>query len=160
MIAVFVRHGERADDLDPEDPPLTAEGERAAREAGAWIANKGLHPSVILRTRTLRTAQTAAALVAGWEAATGARLDAPELSRRGLPSEPSRFAALLSELHLAGRGPCAVLVGHVFTQSMVESDFGGWQFRVPDKNRGAAFLVEVVDTAWTVTAAYPGRPTA
>ena len=83
-----------------------------------------------------------------------------ELTRRGLPSEPARFAALLSELHLAGRGPCAVLVGHIFTQAMVESDFGGWKFHVPSANRGAAFLVEVVDSAWTVTAAYPGRPPA
>lgn len=158
MVALFVRHGERADNLDADDPPITASGELAGREAGAWIAGQGLVPSLVVRTRTLRTAQTAAALVAGWEAATGRPLGAAELSRRGLPSEPSRWAALLSELHLLGHTRCVVLVGHVFTQSLVEQDCGGARFRVPGHNRGAAFRLEVVDHDWTVVAAYPGRP--
>lgn len=157
MRAVFVRHGEKYEN-GPDDMGLTHAGKVAATGVGTWLAAQGIDLTHVVRTTTLRTTETTEALIAGWQAATG-RDKTPQVTiRNGLPTHPDKWSRLLSELHLAGAGPDVVLVGHIYTQYLVENTFGGRDFRVPTNNRGAAFLLEVVGQEWRVTSAYQGAP--
>jgi phosphohistidine phosphatase len=97
----LVRHA-KAEDGEPDElRPLTAEGRRAARELGEWLASEGIRPDAVLTSPLLRARQTGAELarLAGLEAEPDERL-AP-----GATAEDVKAAA-------DGRGETVVVVGH------------------------------------------------
>ena len=156
MRICFVRHGERHDDADPSDPPLTEAGQNMARFAGRWLAQFGVAPTLILRTRTLRTAETTQALISGWEEFTKGSCAAPVVTREGLPTSPDRFAKLTNDLHSTHGAGDWVWVGHHPTQDFFERLPGAREAVSARGNFGAIYVAEVVASDWRVTAGWRG----
>ena len=55
----IARHGEAAPGADDHERPLTAYGEREARQTGAWLHSQGIRPDAIASSTAIRARSTA-----------------------------------------------------------------------------------------------------
>ncbi|HYI98655.1 MAG TPA: histidine phosphatase family protein [Thermoleophilaceae bacterium] len=114
----LLRHGEAEDGSPDEARPLTADGERQAREAGAALAVLGVELDACLTSPKVRARDTAALAC---EALAIEPRD--EQALRGGPFDPVEVAE--------GHGESVLLVGHEPDFSMAVHSATGAQVRMP-----------------------------
>lgn len=116
----LLRHGEAEDGAPDAERPLTANGERQARAAGAALAALGAKPEACLTSPKLRAADTArlACEALGIEP----RLE-PALS--GGPFDPRELGAEFEEVLLVGHDPDFSMAVHSLTGAQVRMKKGG-----------------------------------
>ncbi len=142
MRIYLMRHAEAADATasgHDEPRPLTARGERQAREIGAALAAAGDRPELILASPLVRTRQTGQ-LVAGL---VGARLETWDLLSPG--ADPERVLAALHDR--AGAADTVMLVGHQPDMGALLAHAIGHPHAWPFK-KGAVAKVEGGTLAW------------
>ena len=114
----LLRHGEAEDGSPDEQRPLTADGERQAREAGAALAVLGVELDACLTSPKVRARDTA---TLACEALGVEPRD--ERALRGGPFDPVEVAA--------AHGESVLLVGHEPDFSMAVHSATGAQVRMP-----------------------------
>lgn len=149
MRIIFIRHGERS---DHGNGGLTVRGRDMADRARSWLAANDLQPTHAVCTRTARTCETAAIVLAG-------RGIDPTL-RSGLPDVAANWLAYLDQLStIVPDHGVVLLVGHGPTQWMLERMYP--HVALPEVNRCCAFLLDRTPAgAWACSACYPGSPSA
>jgi phosphohistidine phosphatase len=122
---VLLRHGTAVPhgvgDLEDEDRPLIADGEREARYAGRALKALGVRPDAIVTSPLVRARQTA-------------KLAAAELGLRSVVDDalrPGFGRHALEELYARHPGDCLVLVGHDPDFSALVHDLAGAQVAMP-----------------------------
>jgi phosphohistidine phosphatase len=113
----LLRHGEAADGHPDAERPLTEEGERQARAAGAALRALGVDLSVCLTSPKARAADTAALACAPLDVEP---MHEPKLA--GGPFDPEQLAA--------GHDGDVLLVGHDPDFSMAVHSITGAQVRM------------------------------
>jgi phosphohistidine phosphatase len=114
----LLRHGEAEDGSPDDQRPLTADGERQAREAGAALAVLGVELDACLTSPRVRARDTARLAC---EALGVEPLE--ERALRGGPFDPVEV--------VAGHGESVLLVGHEPDFSMAVHSATGAQVRMP-----------------------------
>jgi phosphohistidine phosphatase SixA len=154
MRVIFMRHGQRAGDGD--DDPLTAHGCNQATQAGAWLRERGYHPTHLLTTPTLRARKTGELAIA--DAAPACVVLRP---RSGMPRDVEGWDRLARDLEAqAGREATALVVGHHPTQGFVQRTWAKDR-PTPKDNRCAAFVLEgSPGVGWRCTDVFEGVPPA
>jgi phosphohistidine phosphatase len=122
---VLLRHGTAVPhgvgDLDDEDRPLIADGEREARYAGRALKALQVRPDAIVTSPLVRARQTA-------------KLAAAELGLRSVVDDalrPGFGQHALEELFARHPGDCLVLVGHDPDFSGLVHDLSGAHVALP-----------------------------
>jgi phosphohistidine phosphatase SixA len=110
----LVRHAEAAPGDPDELRPLTAAGQRAARDLGERLAADGVRPGAVLSSPLLRARETATELCR-------ALACEPESDDR---LAPGATAASVSDA-VAGRGDEVVVVGHQPDCGLIAAEISG-----------------------------------
>ena len=116
----LLRHGEAEDSSPDAERPLTAEGERQARAAGAAMASLGVEIDACLSSPKVRAADTAR--LACEPLGVEVQLE-PALA--GGPFDPDQLAAGLGEVLLVGHDPDFSMAVHRLTGAQVRMKKGG-----------------------------------
>jgi phosphohistidine phosphatase len=116
----LLRHGEAADGSPDAERPLTEEGERQARHAGAALKRLGVEIEMCFTSPKLRAADTAK--LACHELGIEYHLE-PRLA--GGPFDPDELAAGFGEVLLVGHDPDFSTAVHDLTGAQVRMKKGG-----------------------------------
>ena len=145
MTIIFVRHG--ACKRNENDPGLTSFGKRIAQETGHWLVSLGLIPDKFISTATLRTRQTAVALMVGTKKFT------VEIS--DIPINRTEWGPFIETLHQSSH-KCIAIVGHHPTIELLNEEF---DLSIPTANYASAVVIQktAVDR-WVCFDSWQGRP--
>lgn len=116
----LLRHGEAADGSPDAERPLTAKGERQARDAGRALAKLGVRIDVCMSSPKVRAADTAR--LACDELGVEPRLE-PALA--GGPFNAEQLAAGFENALLVGHDPDFSMAVHSLTGAQVRLKKGG-----------------------------------
>ncbi len=154
MKLIFLRHGEyNRIQTNPNDGPLTENGERQANAAGQWLRDLPLRPTHLIHTPTTRTAQTAKIALA----ALHIDADAILLETRRLPKDFQRWVDFANERQARLDDSAVVLaVGHQYTQALMCKDFGLPEHLKKKDYRAVIAVLEGGPDNWRCVAHFPG----
>jgi phosphohistidine phosphatase len=116
----LLRHGDAADGSPDAERPLTAKGERQARNAGLALKKLGVELDACLTSPKVRARDTAriACEELGVEVSE-------EQALQGGPFDPNEVAAGLDEVLLVGHDPDFSMAVHTLTGAQVRMKKGG-----------------------------------